>query len=395
MGTTPYYDSTGALTLRTADVRDNIDEDVIASSEWGAEAQLAADKALSQILDPIADQLGQAYDAMQEAIDARDPTSAEGVHLDNLAQVVGVVRQPATYSTVTLTLGGTPATVIAAGKRARVPGTTDLYWALSANATIGGGGTVTATAACTTIGSQEATPSSITEIVDAVAGWSSVTNAAAAVAGDEIETDSALRRRRKASLSAGGTARAAAIRAKLEALSYVTAAAVVENTSMVTDADGIPAKSYRPIVWPTGLSSTQEEGIITALWEVAPAGIYVDGTERYTITDDQGYAQEMGFNYGSQLEIWAVLNLTVTSEYPSTGDADVEAALKVYDNDYSLGSKVIPDDLVTYIRAEVPGIDHCDLRIKAGGAPGASDTVPLYPDVDEVPYFDTNVTVNS
>lgn len=395
MATTPYYDSTGSLLLRAADVRSNIDEDLIASAEWGPEAQLEADKALSQILDPPADQLGQAYDALQEAIDARDPAAAEGVHLDNIANLVGVTRQPATYSTVTLTLGGTPATVIAAGKRARVPGTTDLYWALSANATIGGGGTVDAAAACTTIGSQEASATSITEIVDAVAGWSTVTNAAAAVAGDEIETDAALRRRRKLSLSAGGTARAAAIRAKLEALSYVTAAAVIENTGMTTDADGIPAKSFRPIVWPTGLSATQEQGIIEAIWTVAPAGIYVDGTERYSITDDQGYAQEMGFEYGTNREIYAEVNLTVTSDYPSTGDADVEAALKVFDNDYSLGSKVLPDDLVDYIREQVAGIDHCDLRIKFGGAPGASDTVPLYPEVDEVPFFDTNVTVNS
>jgi len=394
MATTPTYDGSGSNFNSSAEWRANVDEAIQGSSEFGPEAQLEADKALAQIVDPPMDQLGQVSDAVQESIDARDPDAAEGVHLDNLCALVGVVRQPATASTVTLRLGGTPATVIAAGKRARVPGTT-VYWTPAADATIPGGGTIDVAGVCTTTGATEATTGSVTEIVDAVAGWTSVTNVGAAVPGDEIETDSALRRRRKLSLSAGGTARAAAIRAVLEALDSVTAAAVIENTSMVTDADGIPPKSYRPIVWPTGLSAAQEEEIVEAIWGVTPAGIYVDGSERYNVTDDQGYEQDIGFEYGSQVEIYAVLTLTVDSDYPTTGDADVEAALKVYDNDYSLGSAVIPDDIVPYVRAEVPGIVNVVFQLKFGGAPGAGDIVPLYPDADQVPAFLTNVTVNS
>lgn len=395
MSTTPYYDSTGSLTLRTADVRENMNEAILASSEFGDAAQLEADKVLAQILDPVADQLGQAYDALQEIIDSRDPEAAEGVHLDNIGSLVGVDRQPATYSTVVLTLTGTPATVIAAGKRARVPGTTDIYWALDDPATIGGGGTVDAAATCSVIGSQEASAAAISEIVDPVSGWTGVTNALAAAVGDEIETDAAYYRSRETQLSAGGTSRAASIRSRLEALDYVTAAACLENVTLATDSNGLPPKSFRPIIWPTGLSTAQEEEIVQTIWLVAGAGIYCDGTERYTITDDQGQWQEFGFEYGAQLEIWAEVNLITTDDYPSTGDADVEAAMKAYDNDYSLGSKVLPDAIITYIRATVPGIDDVDLRIKAGSAPGASDTVPLYPGVDEVPYFDTHVTVNS
>jgi len=395
MSTIPTYDGSGANLLNTAQVRENIDEAVIASPEWGVDAQLEADKGLSQILDPPADALGQAYDLLQATLDARDRDAAEGVELDNLGALINVRRRAATYSTVTLTLGGTPATVIAAGKRARVPGTTEIYWALDDPATIGGGGTVDVSGTCAPIGAQEATAASITEIVDAVAGWTTVTNAAAAVAGVEVETDAAYRRRQKASLSAGGTARPASIRAKIEALDAVTAATVIENLTLITDARGIPGKSYRLVVWPTGLSVAQEQEIIEATWAVSPAGIYVDGSERYTVTDDAGFEQEFGFEYGSQVELYAILNLTVTSEYPTPGDADVEAALTLYDNSYTLGSKVLPDDLVDYVREQVPGIDHCDLRIKIGGAPGAGDTVPLYPELDEVPHFDTNVTVNS
>lgn len=399
MSTTPAYDGSGAVVLSSAEWRENVDEAIQSSSEFGPQAQLEADKALSQIVDPPMDQLGQESDAFQEALDARDPDAAEGVHLDNLCAVVGVVRQPATYSTVTLRLVGVSATVIAAGKRARVPGSTSIYWTPAANATIPGGGTIDVAGVCTVIGEQEAITGSITEIVDAVAGWTSVTNIGAAIAGDEIETDSALRRRRKLSLSRGGTARPAAIRAAIEALDSVTAAQVVENLTLVTDGDGIPGKSYRPIVWPTGLSVAQEMEIIETIWEVTGAGIYVDGSERYDLTDSSGKVQDLGFSYGTQVEIYAVLTLTVDSDYPTTGDADVEAALKVYDNDYSLGSGVIPDDLVPFIRSDpvygTPGITNVVFQLKFGGAPGAGDIVPIYPTASQVPAFLTNVTVSS
>jgi len=395
MSFTPTYDGSGANLARTADVRDNLDEAIRAAAEFGAEAQLEADKALAQILDPPAEQLGQAYDLLQEVLDARDRDSAEGVHLDNMGNMVNVPRQGSTYSTTVLRFTGTPATVIAITKRSRVPGTTTVFWVPVDEVTIPGGGTIDAPAACTVIGAQEASDATITEIVDSVSGWTGITNVGAAATGDEIEADPVYRRRQKSELSAGGTARAAAIRSKLVALDFVSAAAVIENLDLVTDARGIPGKAYRPVVWPTGLSAAQEQLVIDALYQVTPAGIYVDGTERYTVTDDQGYAQEYGFEYGTQVEIYSVANLTVTSDYPTTGDADVEAAMKVFDNAYTLGSKVLPDDIVDYVRSVVPGIDHIDLRIKFGSAPGASDTVPLYPDVDERPYFDTNVTVNS
>ncbi len=393
--TVPSYDGSGTVLLDTVGYRENIDKAIQSSSEFGPAAQLNADKALAQIVDPVANQLGETSDALQESIDARDPDAAEGVHLDNLCALVGVVRQPATFSVVTLRLTGTPATVIAAGKRARVSGTTDIYWTPAADATIPGGGTIDVAGVCTVIGGQDAINDSIDEIVDAVSGWATVTNAGAAIAGDEIETDAALRRRRKLSLSAGGTSRPAAIRARIVALDAVTAAGVIENLTLVTDGRGIPGKSYRPIVWPSGLSAANEVLIINAIWEVAGAGIYVDGSERYDVTDDQGYVQDLGFEYASQVEVYAILDLTVTGGYPSTGDADVEAALKVFDNDWTLGSKVLPDDLVPYVRSQVPGIDNVVFKLKIGGAPGAGDIVPLYPDVDEVPHFDANVTVNS
>jgi len=392
MSTTPKYDGTGTVMLRAAEVTENIQEALIASPEWGDAAQLEADKGLAQLVQPFAHELGLAYEALGNTIDARRRVAAEGVQLDNLGEVIGVPREPATYSTVTLTLTGEAFKVIGAGSRSRIPETT-VYWELIDEVTIPGGGSIDAAARCTELGAFEAIAGGITEIVDTVPGWDGVTNAAAATAGDEIESDSAYRRRQKFSLSAGGTARPAAIRAVLRRLDFITAAAVIENIELITDGRGIPGKSYRPIVLPTGLSTAQEELIVLAIWLVTPAGIKVDGSEEYVVVDDQNYEQPIAFSYGAGVEIWIKLRIWETDEYPSDGDAQLEAALKVFDNDYSLGSTVIPDDLRTYLRAAVPGIEHMEIWLKVGGAPSSADTMPIGVDVDEYPYFDAQITV--
>ena len=393
----PTYDANGADLLRAADVTSNIEERFLASSEFGSGAQLAADKPLAQVVQPFAHELGQVYDLAQATIDARRRVSAEGVQLDNLGEAIGVPRQPATYSTVTLTLGGAPSTVIAAGKRGRIPGT-DIYWALVDEVTIPGGGSIDGAAQCTVIGSYEASATSITEIADLVTGWDTVTNAAAATTGDEIETDSTYRRRQKESLSAGGTARPAAIRAALEKLDFVTAAAVIENLKLVTDARGIEGKSYMPIVTPSGLSTEQEELIILAIWLVTPAGIGpIAGTQQYVVTDDQGYEQPIAFQYGTDTEIYITLRLWTTDAYPSDGDTQLVAALKVFDDDYSLGSTVVPDDIRDYLRdptTGVPGIQHMEVWIKVGSTPISTDTFPITMPVDETPYFDSQITID-
>ena len=96
-------------------------------------------------------------------------------------------RRPALASTVTLTLTGTPAVVIPAGSRVRHAGNQS-SWSLDADATIGGGGTVSAAVSCTATGPIEASAGSTWVLESVVSDWTAASNPVAATPGCLVET---------------------------------------------------------------------------------------------------------------------------------------------------------------------------------------------------------------
>lgn len=384
------------LTVKTTDeVRDDLRDAIHGSSEFGEDTSVGSSSVLGQILDVHAASISDLDDLAQAVYDAFNLDNAEGVSLDNLAALVGLTRKAATYSTATLTLGGTPTTVIAAGKRARVPDGTIV--ALDAEATIGGGGTVDAAATATETGPLEAAAGSITEIVDAVSGWDTVTNAEDATEGTNVETDEELLARRERSLAVGGNCTDQAIRANLEALPDVTSASVISNRTLITDAYGIPGKAFLAVLWPTGLD---EDRIAETIWLSMPAGIRPHGDEELTITDDQGYEQTVRFSYATEQEIYLVANVTTETGYPVGGDDLVKAALLNFGNTHRPGQDVQPDYFEGYCLFDsddrVTGIAAITVLAKIGGAPGAGDTDPIPIDLTDIADFDSSrITVNS
>lgn len=386
------FDSAGLVVDRLADIRQNARDYIDGSSEFGSGTPTGPETPIGQTIDVTAVPLDKDNELLQEVYDSFNPDNAEGVQLENLSGLTGVVRQPATRSTVTLTLSGTPTTVVAAGKRSRIPNGT--LWQLTEEVTIGGAPT-DGPAESVDTGPIEASPGSIDEIVDAVAGWTGVTNAAVADEGTNVETDTALRARRERSLSVGGSSRDAAIRARLEQLDFVTAAAAISNRTLTADSKGIPGKACRSVILPSGLSDAQKALVGEALWEIWPSGIYSDGADVVvTITDDRGYPQVMRASYGTQLEVYADFKYTPGASFPATGEADIKQACEDFDDDLSLGDDVKPLDLEAFIRSQVPGIDHLETLIKFGAPPGGGDSVPLSVDSDEFANFDVaNITV--
>ena len=390
MTTTPSLSSTGLTVLRTADVRENMVEALQASSNFGPDAQTGSDKVLGQVLDVAADPIGQSYELIEALLDGFDADGAVGTLLDNIAGLTGLTRLAATYSTVTLTLTGTPATVIAAGKRARVPG--GAIFALDAAATIGGGGTVDAAATCTTAGAYEAAASSVTEIVDSVSGWTSVTNAADATIGSQIETDSALRTRREQVFTAGGSCVVQALRVALEDLDYVTSANVISNDTNAT-VDGVPAKSFRTVIYPSTADADNLQEIAETIRAHKPAGIRSYGTDRTgTVTNPYDYATTVSWDWADTVEMHANLVVVTTSDYPSTGDALVKAAVEVWGDALGLGGDANNAGMIAAVMAAVPGIaSFTTAQVKKTGGSYANTYAV---DSDEITQWDTSrVTV--
>lgn len=370
----------GFEALRTEDVRELSVEDIRASSEFGEDAQTGADKALGQLIDPPSDRVGEVWEQQQAVYDAWDQDAAEGVQLDNLGKISGVPREPATASTSTLTLGGTPTTFIPAGSRSRVPD--GGVFAHDEDATIGGGGTVDVTATATETGPIEAAATSINQIVDTVVGWDTVTNAADAVIGRDIESDAAYRQRIKESKSAAGTSTDQAMQAALVRLEAVTAASVVSNRQIITDSLGIPGKSFLAVVWPPTLSTAEKQLVAEVLWNHLPLGMYSHGTDVIAqVTDSQGKEQTVRFDFATQVNIWWEVDVTTKTGYPSNGDDLIEAAVLAYGQGLLVGADVEPDEVVRLVKDDnpgdyfVPGVSHLEIRVGKTASP--TGTVPV------------------
>ena len=183
----------------------------------------------------------------QRAYNSKDPNKAKDVDLNIVSSLTGTVRSQGTPSNVELTLTGVAGTVILAGKLVEsvVDGS---QWSIDSNVTIGVGGTVSATATCTTNGATAASIGTITRIVDTVGGWQKVTNPTVATIGTNRQNDSSLRLERAKAVSRPGNAQVDNMLGEIFAVEGVRRAIVLENDTDVTDANGLPEHSIAPIV---------------------------------------------------------------------------------------------------------------------------------------------------
>lgn len=367
MTVTPSLSAAGLTVLRVEDVRERLVAAIQASPEWGPDTPVGPESPIGQIIDAQATEIGAAWELLQAVYDSQVPDAAEGVCLDNIASITLLRREDETYSTVTLTLSGVAATVIAAGKRVRVAD--GPIFALDDDATIGGGGTVTGVlATCTEAGANEASAGSVVVIVDAVTGWTGVTNPADAVSGQDIETDELLRERREESLSLSGSSTDPAIRARLAALDCVDAAVVISNRSTVTDSYGHEPHSMGIYLWPDGGGADDEE-IADAIYGQCgpPAGIKMMGTETATVTDDQGYETTVAWYYASEYVVDWQITITTEDDYPAGGDDLIKAAVVAYGATLSVGDDVLPDACEAAIWGAVAGLRTCTASVREHG----------------------------
>lgn len=357
--------TTGFTSKRLEDVRADLEADVKADAQFGADAKTGNDSVLGHLLGIVAIALAEAWEAAQALYDSFNPNNASGVALDNLCAVTGTTRTPATKTVATVTLSGTAGTVISAGRLVSNSTTSDTY-VLTATVTLDGAGEGTGTVEAETAGAKTAAIGEIDTIKTPVAGWSSVTNAAAATPGQDAETDADLRLRRLAELQAAGRGTLGAMRARLLQLTQVQQAQVLTNRTASTDGDGLPPHSFRAIVYPT---PTDAPALAQLIYETSPLGIESDGDVAYTVTDDQGYLQTVKYSVALPLTITVEATLTTDHNYPADGDAQVEAAIT------ARWSQLIGEDVyqlpICAAIASVPGV--VSASVSLGGLPAGNN----------------------
>jgi uncharacterized phage protein gp47/JayE len=289
---------------------------------FGEGTNLEPEGPWGQLVGILAEREAELWDLSQEVYGSRDPDQAQGSALDALAAITGTVREPARRSWVLCDLGGTPGTVVEAGAVASVEDGGARFVSV-ARAVLDSAGVASGVRFEAEQPGPVIAPATRLSVIETpVAGWGSVVNPADATIGADVETDAALRLRRRDELTVAASATLDAVRAEVLRVPGVTACTVFENATSGT-VNGMPPSSVEVLV-----SGGADADIAQAIWRSRSAGIETYGTSSATLVDTQGVTRAVEFSRPTAVNVWAKIVLKKDPlRYPANGDQLVREAV--------------------------------------------------------------------
>ena len=278
-------------------------------------------------------------ESLQFAYNSKDPNKARGIDLDIVSAITGTFRDLGSPSSVNVTLGGVVGTVILSGKTIEsiVDGS---QWTIDTTVTIGVGGTVATTATATVSGAIQADIGSITNIVNTVGGWQTVTNPNVATPGTDVQTDASLRLERALSVGGPGTNQIDSIIGVVFGVDDVRRVRVYENEEdIVQPVTGLTAHSLAVIV-----DGGVNEDIAQAIFSKRSTGVtqFQAGTPVTANVQSEKYPQQStDIKFSRPIYVDMVVTVTVQSDGSLPNDADEQIKQAIID--YTSGSLVNPD----------------------------------------------------
>lgn len=423
---------------------------------FGNSIDLSATSVFSQLIGIMAERFAELWDVGQAVYNATDPDSAEGEALVAVCALTGTIPRSATSSTVTIIATGTVGTVLLAGRQASVAvvgtkfqtladatiaaatawATSTVYAAgdirkangniyvctdpgTSAGSGLGPAGTGTAitdntvewryvgagagyvqvSAESVETGEKTAAAFDLTVIETPVAGWNGVNNLSDAIKGQAVETDTELRVRREDELLGASRSTLDAVRIRvLEDLPNVISVTVFENSSDVTDGDGMPPHSVEVMVHSPGDLTGDDDDAITALvWQNVAAGIsfYGNQTKTYTDVDNGNQTYTVKWSRPSLQNVYIIANIIKDPLlYPANGDDQLVDAILAVGNAYACGKNVVSSQMKAACFRVAGVLDVTSCYIGLSPSPASETTVSI--SLRQLAVFDTlRITVNS
>lgn len=223
------------------------------------------------------------------------------------------------------------------------------------------------------VGPISAVANTVTTIATPVLGLSSATNPVDLSEGRNNETDEELRIRMSQSVQIAGKATVPAIEAALRNLSGVSLARLIENTSIYSDVDGRPAKSFEAVVL-----GGNDQDIGNTIWDTKPAGIETHGNTTVVVVDANNNEQSVKFSrpVNQYIHVQVTYSLYDEESFPSTGETAIKDAIVSYGNALGVGVDVIAKRFYGHVYSSVSGIE--DLNISVGVTEAADETPSSY-----------------
>lgn len=340
--TAPYVDDSGLHIPTYVDIRD----DLISQFKeiYGQDIYLDNDSQDYQMISAFALKTYDTMQLLQICYNNHSPKTAVGTGLSSLVKLNGIARKTASYSTCVLTITGTKGTVITAGVAEDDQGN---KWDLPANLELSAD-TVEVTAQCETIGAIEAPIGSITKISTPQRGWTAVTNAVKAVAGDPVETDEELRSRQSISVALPGQNMLESTIAAIKAISGVTRCKVYDNDSNVTDSNGIPGHSIAAVV-----EGGMDDDVAKAIYLRKGPGGGTYGTTIGEYTNSDGLSNVINFFRPTYTVINVKVSLTKGTGYSSAVGDTIKTNIENFIESLDIGNAVTSLGIYSAITAAI------------------------------------------
>lgn len=257
---------------------------------YGNDINLASDTPDGQMMNIFIQSILDLEDLLVQIYNTFDPDNAIGVVLDQRVAINGIQRQAGTYTITPITVVTSQSVNLYgldqdAQEIYTVADNAGNRWELTTSQLGIGPGTSVLSFRAAIPGAQLTTPNTINVPVTIVLGVVSVNNPSTySTLGINEESDAVLKVRRQKSVSLASQGYLAGLLAALENINGVTSAFVYENTTSITDGDGVPGHSIWVIVAGTAASAD----IAQAIYTKRNAGCGMFGSISYTITQVDG-----------------------------------------------------------------------------------------------------------
>jgi len=381
----PTIDATGARADDFPTTLAKLQDDF--RSIYGDDVYLGNDSQDGQWLGVLAKAISDCGAAFVSVYNAFSPATAQGNGLSSVVKINGLSRALPSFSTCDLTLVGVATTPITNGLAEDTSGN---VWALPALVTIPSGGEITVTATCRSPGSIAAAAGTITKIKTPVFGWQSVTNAGAAVPGNPVETDAALRARQTESVAGPSQTVLDGVMASIAGIPGVARRKAYENNTNAADGNGIPAKNVAIFV-----EGGDQDAILDVIGLKMTPGVPMQGAITKTYVSPGGSSKDVRFARPTAAVIHVALTLQPLTGWSTDIQPIIAQSVADYINTLPIGQvvryfeMVRPAMIVGSPYASSFSISSMTIQ-KNAGAPGATD---LAIDYHEVPSGETaNVT---
>ena len=345
------------------------------------DGSIPAQSAIGQFIGIFAGDLADLWELLQAVNSATDPDKAEGAALHAIGALTGTIALGERPSVALITATGNPGTVLALGRVVSAVGSRTRFATLAAATItalaqwtaatayfpgdrvyngarvyycIGGGnsagpggptgtgnnitdntviwgylgegtGAIDVLSAAEVVGAFAALGGTLTQIETPVTGWLTAINLADAIVGALAESDVAFRIRRENELQGQGRAAKNPIRANVLKVGQggpnpVTACSVFSNSTMVTDAQGLPPKSVEVLAL-----GGADQDVRVAVFENVADGIETFGNNSGSVTDTAGNPWVVKFSRPTRVNIYIDFDVRKDpSAFPLDGVAQIK-----------------------------------------------------------------------